>query len=511
MEDLISQLQLHARGIWKYRWVAIGVAWLVALVGWVAVFATPNVFQSTARVYVDTQSMLKPLLAGMTSMPNVEQQVAIMSRTLISRPNVERVMRMTDLDVNATSARQQELAVEQLMENIKITGTNAHNIYSISYRHDDPQLVRNVVQSLLTIFVEGSFKGKRSDAEQALQFIDAQITTYEAKLIAAETALKEFKLLNNALLPRAGGDHASRLAAAADSLQTAELELAEAEQAREALQAEISGEPPRRNAGGQSRRTRFPNPELDARLGEAYKQLDTLMLLYTDRHPDIIAARRLVAQLEERKAGDGRGGARGRDPGAHYSPMLQQLKVALTEADARVAAIGVRVAGYHARHARLQQHSKAVLEVEAELAQLNRDYEINKDSYARLVNRREAARLSGDLSATTDMMSFKIIDPPTLPAVPVGPNRVMLASLVLFGALCTGAAAALMISQARPGFAGPGALSALTGLNVLGSVAVHWTAAQERRHRRSNVLLALLFGGLLLLFAALLTVSLLTR
>ncbi len=503
MEDLISDLLLYVRGIWKYRWYALGVSWMLAVAGWATVFSMPNDYQARARVYVDTQSILKPLLAGMTSIPNVEQQVSIMSRTLLSRPNLERIMRMTDLDVKATTARQKEALIEQLMTNIKITGTSTHDIYTITYHHHDPKLVRDVVQSLLTIFVEGSFKGKSNDSRQAVQFIDEQIRSYEARLVAAENLVKEFKLRNSGLLPRLGADYSAQLAAASDALGTARLELAEAEQARDAIAAQIRGDAPK---GGKSRVT---NPELDNRIDAINKNLDTLRLQYTEQHPDIVAARRLLGQLEARKAEERRHPPTDADPGRHYSPMLQQLKVALTEANARVASVRVRVLEYDARHQRLHEQSRAVPEIESQLAQLNRDYEINKDNYEKLISKREAAKLSGELSSTTEMMTFKIIDPPTLPLSPSGPDRPFLSSMVMLAALLCGAVAALMISQARPTFTGPGAMRQLTGLNVLGTVSMNWTAAEQSRRRRGQYAAGLSFSTLLLVFGAVLASSIL--
>lgn len=508
MEDFISQLLLHARGIWKYRWYAIAVMWVVALAGWITVLSLPNDYKTSARIYVDTQSILKPLLSNMTSVPNVEQQVSIMSRTLLSRPNVERVMRMVDLDVRATSPRQHEEQVEQLIDNIKITGTNTHDIYTITYHNSDPKLVRDVVQSLLTIFVEGSFKGKKSDSQQAVQFIDEQIRSYEQRLVAAENSVKEFKLKNAGLLPRMGADYAAQLAAATDAYNSARLELAEAEQARHAIASQIAGEAAP-GAGADLRPLRIAHPELDARIEAVNKSLDALRLQYTEQHPDIVAARRLLAQLEARKVEESRAAFRDGDPGRNYSPMLQQLKVALTEADARLAAIRVRVLEYAARHARLQEQSKAVPEVESQLAQLNRDYEINKDNYEKLISRREAAKLSGDLSTNTEMMTFKIIDPPTLPLAPAGPNRPLLYTLVLLAALACGAGAALMISQARPTFTGPSSMREATGLYVLGTVSMNWTESERHKRRRGQYLIALAAGGLLLSYSAVLASALL--
>ena len=507
MEELIQQVLSALKGIWKYRWHAVLVAWLVAIAGFIKVISLPDNYQTSARVFVDTQTILKPLMAGMTTVPNTEQQVAIMSRTLLSRPNVERVMRMVDLDLDSRTVRHHEAQLDDLMRNIKISGTNAYDIYTISYSGPQPRRTRDVVQSLLTIFVEGSFQGKKGDSQKAVQFIDEQIRNYEEKLSAAENLMKEFKIRNNMLLPRQGIDYGGQLLNMSDSLNTARLELLEAEQSRKAIQSQIEGDEPvldlEPTAAGIS------NPELDERIATLNKNLDSLRLQYTELHPDIVAARRLVEQLEQRKIEESKLRSASGDPGKNYSPMLQQLKVALTEADAKVAAIKARVAEYTARNERLLAQSNAVPEVESQLAQLNRDYVINKENYEKLIGRREAAKLSGELSSTTDMMAFKIIDPPTIPLSPVGPNRPLLFSAALAAALVAGIAVALLISQIRPTFLSPSELRDATGLSVLGTVAMNWTAQQQTRQRRARYAFAGCLGGLFTLYGGVVAAALL--
>ena len=371
MEQIIGQLLSSLKGIWKYRWQAVGVSWLVVVLGWGQVATMANDYQTTARVFVDTQSILKPLLSGMTSVPNVEQQVAIMSRTLLSRPNIERVMRMVDLDVSSTSELDHQHLVEELMNKIKISGTGSYDIYTISYNNRNPRLVHDVVQSLLTIFVEGSFKGKKGDSQKAVQFIDDQIRTYEDKLVAAENSMKEFKLKHNGLLPRQGNDFSAQLLLSSDALNTARLELLEAQQARDALKRQINGDEP--IMGADLLPSQIENPELDGRIAALNKSLDALRMQYTELHPDIAAAKRLIGQLEARKIEESKLKNNSADPGKNFSPMLQQLKVAQAEADAKVAAVQARVQEYAERQARLQAQSNAVPEVESQLAQLNRD------------------------------------------------------------------------------------------------------------------------------------------
>ena len=507
MEELIQQLLSSLKGIWKYRWHAVLVAWLVAIAGFIKVISLPDDFQTSARVFVDTQTILKPLMAGMTSVPNAEQQVAIMSRTLLSRPNVERVMRMVDLDLDSKTVREHEARLDELMSNIKITGTNAYDIYTISYSGRDPKLVRDVVQSLLTIFVEGSFQGKKGDSQKAVQFIDEQIKNYEDKLSAAENLVKEFKIRNNLLLPRQGIDYGSQLLMSSDSLNNAKLELLEAEQARKAIQSQIEGDEPVLDM--EPNAASITNPELDERIATLNKNLDNLRMQFTELHPDIIASKRLIAQLEERKIEESKVKAASGDPGKNYSPMLQQLKVALTDADAKVAAIRARVQEFSARNERLLAQSNAVPEVESQLAQLNRDYIINKENYEKLIGRREAAKLSGEISSTTDMMAFKIIDPPTVQYKPVGPNRPLLFSAALGAALVAGVAAALLISQVRPTFLSPAELRDATGLNVLGTVSMNWTPLQQVRRRRARYAFAGCLGSLFLLYGGVMTAALL--
>ena len=497
MEELLSQLLSFVKGIWKYRWHAMGIAWIVLIISWANIYSLPNVYQSSARVYVDTQTILKPLLAGMTTLPNVDQQVAIMSRTLISRPNVERVIRMVDLDLKTSSVKDHDRLVDTLMSKIKISGTSNDDIYSISYVNEDPKTVKNVVQALLTIFVEGSYGDKKQDSVKAVRFIEDQIKDYEARLVAAENKLKDFRLRNSELLSRQGGDYGGKLGEVNENLSQARLDLTEAEQARNSIRKQISGEEPVGGAGPLA----VVNPEIDGRIDTLNKSLDALRLQYTDQHPDIVSARRLIAQLEARKIEEAKTRKTGPEIGRQYSPVLQQLKVSLSEAESRVASMQARVDVYASRIARLNASSKIGPEIESEMSQLNRDYQINKTNYEKLVASREAAKLSGSLTATTEMMNFRIVDPPILPSVPIGPNRPLLVSLALVGSLVAGLAGALAMSQIRPTFMSQAALRETTGLPVLGSVSMTWNDLEISRRRRSMMALGLAFGLMLLLYA----------
>ncbi|SNS81337.1 polysaccharide chain length determinant protein, PEP-CTERM locus subfamily [Noviherbaspirillum humi] len=501
MDDVVSQIASLLKGVWKYRWPAAAVAWIVAIAGWVTVFTLPDTYQSSARVFVDTQSILKPLLASMTSLPNVEQQVSIMSRTLLSRPNVERVIRMVDLDLKANSAKDREALIDDLSKKIKIAGTLQNDIYTISYTGDNPRVTKDVVQALLTIFVEGGFGDKKQDSSKAIQFIDEQIKAYDQKLATAENALKEFKLKHLGMLPSQGSDYGSKLMEVTDNLSRARLELAEAEQAREAIKRQIYGTSTA-DPKGNPAVAAFSDPELDERIHAAQKNLDNFQLQYTDSHPDVIATKRLLSQLQARREEASKHWKPSADPGANASPMLQQLKVSLSAAEAQVASMRVRVQEYANRAAQLKAMSIAAPEIETQLAQLNRDYQVNRENYDKLVASREAAKLSGDVTASTEMMTFRVIDPPTTPLKPAGPNRLLLLSGVLAGGLAAGIGLALLLNVLRPTFMSEHALQQSTGLPVLGAVSMTWSDQQAIDRKKKAYAFAASLVVLILIYGA---------
>jgi polysaccharide chain length determinant protein (PEP-CTERM system associated) len=495
MAELTALLLTFLKAIGKYRWYAVTIAWLVGIVGALVVHRMPDDYQASARVYVDTQSILKPLMAGMTTLPNIEQQVVFMRRTLISRPNVEKIMRMVDLDLKSRSARDSEQLIDELTAQISISGTDRDDIYTIAYNSPSPRLGKDIVQSLLTLFVEGSVGGKRQDSDKAVLFIEDQIKNYEQKLAEGENALKQFKLRNMGMMTRQGGDFASKLVELTELHNQARLDMTESEQARNAIRRQMAGEDPAPVMGAQQ--DDEANPEIDGRIQAVEKHLDQLRMQYTELHPDIVAGKRLIEQLQARRREEAK--KRVRAPGGAFTPMLQQMNVALSVEEARLASLTARVREYGSRLQTLHAQGAAAPEAEAELSQLNRDYQINRENYAKLVERREAARLSGDLSNASDIMTIRVIEPPKVPLTPVGPNRPRLYTIVLGAALLAGLGGSLLLSQIRPTFVSQRALRAMTTLPILGAISMNWTPAQRLKRRRRlyafGAAVALFFGG----------------
>ena len=507
MDELIGQITTIARGMWKHRWVGLVVAWIVAAVGAFVVLSVPDKYEASARIFVDTQSILKPLMSGLAVQPNVEQQVMMLSRTLITRPNVEKLIRMADLDLKTESKPQQDALVESLMKSLEIKNVGRDNLYLLSYRDVSPDKAKRVVQSLVSIFVESSLGNTRQDSDTAKKFIDEQIKTYVARLEEAEARLKEFKIRNIEIQTADGKDMAGQLGSISAQLSQARLELREAENARDAARRQLESEKASssRNLMSDSP-VAISAPEIDSRIDAQKRSLDALLQRFTDQHPDVASARRLIKDLEDLKRKEvqelRKTALANPTAVSNTSLAYQEISRLLATAEVQVASLRARVGEYESRFNRARDLMKTAPQIEAEFAQLNRDYEINKKNYNDLVSRRESATMSGELESAAGVADFRLIDPPRASPKPVAPNRLLLMPLALLAALGAGLGVTFVLSQVRSVFYDARTLSESVGLPLLGTVTLVMGDGATLRRRTELKKFLGASSGLLVVFVA---------
>jgi polysaccharide chain length determinant protein (PEP-CTERM system associated) len=508
MDEILRQFVSVARGMWQRRWIGLAVAWVCAIGGAIAVLRMPERYEASSRIFVDTQSVLKPLLSGLAVQPDVNQQVAMLARTLINRPNLEKLIRSADLSITVKNDRERDDLIDLLTREIKLTGGGRENLFNVAYRDTDLSRAQRVVQSLTTMFVDSGLGGKRRDNEAASRFIDEQIKSYEKKLEEAENRLKDFKLRNLSFTTGSSKDFFGQMTAVNEDLQRSRLELRAAEQSRDALKRELSGEDPSLLTDLASPTT-VGVPELDSRIDAAHKQLDELLRRYTEAHPDVTANRRLIETLEEERkqqleARKRAASAASKSSGGN-NPVFQRIKIALAEAEANVASLRGRTQELQARFDALRSSAGRVPQVEAELTQLNRDYDIMRKQYDGLVARRESASISADVDATTQLADFRIIDPPRVSPKPVFPNRASLAPLALLAALIAGAFASFVLAQLFPTIDSARALREIGQRPVLGIVSFRPSPVASSRKRVANFAFGGALSALLIVFGAWIT------
>ncbi|QGX40065.1 XrtA system polysaccharide chain length determinant [Permianibacter aggregans] len=507
MQDIVEQLLSYIRGIWRQRWYALLVAWTLSIAGWAFVIYQPDQYEATARVQVDSYSILQPLLNDMTVPVSSPERIRQLQQTIKSRPNLEKVVRTADLDLKTTSDGEFDKVVNQLEKNLNFRRAGNNELYFISYTDDDPAQAKRVVQALLNLFIEKALGDTRQDTNSAQRFLEKQIDEYSQRLLESENRLKDFKRKNLGLMPEQGKDYYQRLQEANSRVEEAELELRQAENLAAELQRQLTGESPTFGMMAPPSVTTSV-PELDSRIARLQSNLDELLTRYTDKHPDVVNTRSRIDELLKQRQEALKAGASATTGGMplETNPVFQQLKISASEAEARAASLRVKVAEYRAKAEELDKKVYILPQIEQELGQLTRDYDVTKQNYDKLIQKREQARISQDREQNTSDISFKVIDPPRVPPEPVGPNRLLLLSGVFAVALGAGFAVALVISQVLSTFDSPRMLMQQMQVPVFGTVSLVLSPQAQRIRRVKNwVFLALIsallpvYGGLVYL------------
>jgi polysaccharide chain length determinant protein (PEP-CTERM system associated) len=515
MHESLSQLLLTARGMWRYRWPALACAWVIALLGWTVTLLLPNTYEARAKVFVDTESVLKPLLRGLAPETDVMSQVTMMSRALLSEPQLKRAARETDLYLRARNEKELEKLIERMRLEIKLTGDVANqNLYTISYTDVERVMALRVVQKLLDNFVESTLGVNRQDSSNAQEFIEAQIREYEKKLLDAENKLAEFKRANVGLMPGAEGDYYTRMQTAMNKLTQLKSDYDVTVQKRDAAARELEGEDPTFGLFDTQETTPY-----DAQIRDHEQKLDKLLLNYTEKHPEVIALQESITKLKEerekskleRKPPPIPQGAEAAQMLAlsqlNVNPVYQRFKVQMKEAEIELASLRTRIADTQSEVAKLRSMVDTIPRVEAELAQLNRDYEVNKQKHTQLLQALEAAKLAGQVEQSRDDVKFRIIEPPLALLAPVGPPRLLFIIVVLLGALAAGGALALVLHQINPVFLTRQTLQQAIQLPVLGSVSMFVTPGEQAKRRARDRTYAIAASLLLVAFAGALVVA----
>ncbi|MEO8715423.1 MAG: XrtA system polysaccharide chain length determinant [Acetobacteraceae bacterium] len=501
MDQVLDLLARTLRLAWRRRWAGLAVAWVVCLAGWAGVHEIPDRYQVSARLYVDADAVLTPLLRGVAADTHSTDQLSILQRTLLSRPNLQTLIAKTDLGLTANTGEAKELLITELGNDITVQSQDRNpNLFSISYANSNPRLARDVVQTLLSIFTESASGTNRSDMQSALRFLELQIASYEKQLHAMEERRADFRTKYAGILP-ADGTTGGTTETARDAVTRLELALQDGKARVAQLKARMSGLPPT-----------LPGPEIPGyagggggggQLAQAQARLSELETLYTNDYPGVIEQRKLIEQLRRTPGAAGGGGGRaGSRGGAVPNPLYDQLAVKLLDDESNVASLTNQLQSARdilTRIEKIRHDQPALL---AEYENLNRDYSVLRHNYDELLTRLQAARIAQAADTQADKVHLRVVDPPEIPLVPIWPNRPLFLTGVLFGGIIFGVGTAVLLSQFDRSFATLDELRAL-GLPVLGGLSAMGGPSLRRRAFAAGqfavaiVLLIGLYGGLL--------------
>ena len=489
MDDIAVLLRRYALGTWRRRWIALGAAWLICLTGWVGVMSLPPSYAASAQVYVAADPVLTPLLRGIAIGGGISSEVALLQRTLLSRPNLEALIAKADLLRGNDTPPAHEALVGQLAKTIRIV-PETDSLFTISYSDADPARAYAIVQSLLSIFIERATGSDQTDLANAQHFLDSQIALYRQRLRDTEQRRAAFLAKYIQLLPGADGS-VSQFDAARATVRSLQGRLEDAEAQQSMLAGELAKTPPMLavsdgGPGGSS-------ANADA-LAKAEQHLAELSQRYTDAYPGVIAARQTIAALEAVPGGNAGGVAAGARQSVP-NPIYDELKLQLVDAATSALALQRALKAATAERDRLAELARSQPGLQAAFINLDRNYEVLRKQYQDLLTRQESMQITAAANIDANRVQLQVVNPPQMPTIPIAPPRTLLLAAVLLGGLGGGVGIALLLTHADSSSYTVQDLRAI-GLPVAGGISLRRAPAERRR-----ALPALAFGAGLFLLA----------
>ena len=513
MNPLVDDAWDQISGSWRFRWPGIASAAVLALVGWLFVFGLEDRYEAEASVFVDPHTPLQPALKDLSTEQNSEAELNFVRQSLLADATLQQIARA----VHVVPARSTDEQLQQLLtamrRRVEISVRSASgreedrntagSIYHLVYWDHDRSRSLRVVRILLDSFIKGTLGGEREGAENAQQFLQAQISDVQKRLREAEDRLTELKSKQS---EQQG--YLAELREESKAVAGVNMKLAEARSRRTTLSRQLD-ELAATSVAPDPTAAPGSKGALDtlSLIKEAQEQLDELLRKYTDKHPDVIAAQQRLEDLNRRLSAEMKA-LRRADPaatpgnGASTNPVYQKVRTDLYQVEVDIEDMTTALRQHESRVVELRRYVDTGPKVDAELAQLNRDYDANK---ALLANLQKG--LLAQQAASAGSVRFKILQPPVAPYRPIWPRRRLYLAAVLVAAVAAGTALAYGLNYLFPVVHSGGSLARIIGVPVLGEVAGAFPERERRAFHRDLLRVSMATACLLMAFAAALVLS----
>jgi len=420
----IEQLiKLIIRELKTYK-ITVVVLFSIISLGFLSVgFVWPKIYTSSTTILSDNQNIIQPLLEGTAVSIKVNDRLKLAEEMINSRKIMHRLLLDVGLIFEDANPVDEEILSEKIKKKITITSIGK-TLIRIEFRGSEPKEVFLVTKTLADLFVQESVNNQNMESVQAFNFISKQVDEYHKKLIDAETKLKVLRTENF----DAGSTNKvavnGRIAAYRKNNNISKLALQEEIIKLKSFENQLSGE-----AEVTITNSRVEN--FRKRIARLQSELDLLRLNYQEEHPDVIRIKNQIIEVTKQIAQNielkktARENARKSgdvyvDQGIVLSALYEQLRSEMSKSKTAILTLRSRISETDKLLKVEFNRLKRNIDTEAELAELTRDYEVNRDMYTSLLTRRERANISMNLGKESTGPSFNIQEPARLPLVPSG-------------------------------------------------------------------------------------------
>jgi polysaccharide chain length determinant protein (PEP-CTERM system associated) len=497
-EESGSEIQRLIEIAWRRKWVIL-IPFLIiftAVTLWGLI--KPNLYRSTASIFIEPQEVPSEYVRS-TVTSDLDARLRTVTQQLTSRTKLLLVIDKFDLyPIMMEKEVPPEVLVARMREDLSIetpTAQGSSDYFQVSYIHREPTKAMLAVSNLISLFIAESVQIREQQAKGTTLFIEEELEKLKMVLEEQERAIQKYKRLFMGELP-------DQLDANLRMLDNLQLQLSDnIESKRETndrvmiLEREISRLEGEIKVASSIVTDDDVVSTTDTTLNQLIQQRDslrqrvaTLQSIYTEKYPDLIAAKKDLARIEERlrKVTESLASGGGKEPQMTISPVpaysmeITNLRRQLNDIRPRLSALQQEVEDLRKRFALYQKRVEAAPEREQRLLQLRRDYENTKKSYEDLLNKKLEAQLSENLEKRQKGENFRILDPANFPEKPFLPNRLKIISLGFAGGLGSGIALAFLLEMLFPAFFSLKELKSSVDLSIVLSIP-YMSSPQERK------------------------------
>ena len=474
--ELFARLPMMVAELRRHGALLLAAFGLIAVLFLAAGILMPRKYQSASTILVSEANIIAPLMEGRAVPTGVADRARIAREVIFSRCIMAEILTAGGWGESVTEPLPRERLIGEIKQRTRIDSPG-QNLIRITYTDAEPERAYAIANRYAELFISESLAAKERESREAFEFIAARVDEYHRKLTDAEERLKQFRAANLDARPGTDIDVRTRIAEIRSQIEGARTDLSELQMRENALQAQISGEAEVSDLRSRSAQVRI-------RIAELQSQLDTLLLDYTDSYPDVVRLRHQIEDMQAILAREERSessGARGADVAAAGNPLYQQLRSDLARVRSDIAALRARISENESLLQSELDRGRRVADSEASLAELTRDYEVNRDIYQDLLRRRENARVSMSLDAEQRGLTFRIQEPAALPLQPTGLRLMHFAAAGLGLGLAVPLGLLFALLQIDPRARSAQSLAQALPVPVLVSIPEFRTRADRRR------------------------------
>jgi polysaccharide chain length determinant protein (PEP-CTERM system associated) len=373
----------------KKEWF-VGISLLIMTLAIMISFILPRKYQASSTIFIE-KNVISELVKGITVSPSMEDTIKVLTYAITSRTLLTKVVDNLEMNLQHGSKASNDEIVKDLQKRIEVSVKDKGSLFIISFSDSNPRIARDVVNTLVRLYIEENLSSKRGESYEATSFLSEQIGTFKEKLDKAETAVNQYK-------SEKGGIIAIDEAKLFEGISLAQQKLHELEIQRRQLEATRQD-----LAKG--------NAPLRGTLSALQKQLEELQAKYTDSYPEII---RVKAEIESLKS-------------QISNSKGQTISTPeLTRVEAQINALRASEESLRRYIGTNQATLRNIPSAKAGLEQLQIEKENQKNLYNALVARHGQSEVGKQMEVQDKSMTFRVVDPAILPAKPASPNRLMI-------------------------------------------------------------------------------------